>query len=56
MLTFADELEAIVRLDAEGDAAPANLGALGIDRHRLPRHGRGNVRGYAGRIVRSRRY
>ena len=34
---FADEIDAVMRLDLEGDARPGDLGAFDVDRHRLPR-------------------
>src|SRR5262245_43133 len=42
--SLADELDAVVRLHLEFDAAPGDLGAFGIDRHRLPGHRGGGVR------------
>src|ERR1700761_377107 len=35
--TFADKIDAVVRLDIEGDAVADDLGQFDIDRHRHPR-------------------
>src|SRR5690349_14710732 len=41
---FADELDAVMRLHLEGDAAAVDRGAFGVDRHGLAGHGRRDVR------------
>ena len=44
VLPLADHVDAVVRLDVKGDAPAGDLGAFGIDGHRLSRHGRRGVR------------